>query len=422
MARTVRDAQLGSRTARAALPARKKPYYRLILQGLHLGYYRGSRTGSWSARRFLGAGRYEESRLGTADDIADADGVTILSFAQAQERARDWFLARSKADAGDEAPVETYTVSDALDDYEQDYVRRGGKAHDRLRNAINAHIRPPLGKIELGKLSRRKLEGWLETLVNTPPRLRSTKGQAPRHRERDASPEGRRRRRETANRILTVVKAALNLAYQHRKVGSKDGWEAVKPYREVASAKIRYLTDAESKRLIEACKSPFRELVTGALLTGARYGELAAMTVGDFDYANRTIHIPRSKSGKARHVYLTDEGRDFFATVLTEKAASDRLFGRDSGEAWGHSHQFRYMRVACDAAAIEPAISFHVLRHTYASRLAMRGVPLNVIAAQLGHSDIRMTEKHYAHLAPSYIGETIRAAFGTLDIAAASLA
>jgi integrase len=75
------------------------------------------------------------------------------------------------------------------------------------------------------------------------------------------------------------------------------------------------------------------------------------------------------------------------------------------------------MRRASEAAKIEPAIGFHGLRHTYASRLAMRGVPLNVIAAQLGHSDTRMTEKHYAHLAPSYIGDTIRAAFGSLDLA-----
>jgi hypothetical protein len=46
----------------------------------------------------------------------------------------------------------------------------------------------------------------------------------------------------------------------------------------------------------------------------------------------------------------------------------------------------------------------------------MRGVPMGVTAAQLGHSDMRMTEKHYAHLAPSYIAETIRARFPTLGI------
>ena len=95
MARAVRDANLGTRTARANLPTRKRPCYRLILQGLHLGYYRGTRTGSWSARRFIGGGRYEETRLGAADDITDADGVAILSFPQAQERARTWFAARA---------------------------------------------------------------------------------------------------------------------------------------------------------------------------------------------------------------------------------------------------------------------------------------------------------------------------------------
>jgi len=49
----------------------------------------------------------------------------------------------------------------------------------------------------------------------------------------------------------------------------------------------------------------------------------------------------------------------------------------------------------------------------------MNGVPMGVIAAQLGHSDTRMTEKHYAHLSPNYIAETVRAAlptFGLVDV------
>jgi integrase len=54
------------------------------------------------------------------------------------------------------------------------------------------------------------------------------------------------------------------------------------------------------------------------------------------------------------------------------------------------------------------------LRHTYASRLAMRGVPLAVIAAQLDHSDTRMVEKHYGHLSPCYVAETVRKAFESL--------
>jgi integrase len=417
MARTVKDANLATRAARANLPSRKRPYYRLILQGLHLGYYRGARTGSWSARRFIGAGRYEETKVGTADDVADADGVAVLSFGQAQEKARAWFATRALADAGFEASLAPYTVSDALDDYERDYIRRGGKAVDRLRHSINAHIRPAFGSIGTEKLSRAKIEGWLETLAGTPARLRSRTGEAPRYRAPDDSTDGIRRRRESANRVFTVLKAALNLAYQHGKARSKAAWASVKPYRDVGASKSRYLNDSESQQLVEACAVPFRQLVIGALLTGARYGELAAMRASDLDPAAGTVHIPRSKSGKARHIFLTEEGQQFFASIAAGKRGADRLFARESGEAWGNSHQVRYMRDASHAAGIEPAISFHILRHTYASRLAMRGAPLNVIANQLGHSDTRMTEKHYAHLAPSYIGETVRAAFGQLNLA-----
>jgi site-specific recombinase XerD len=77
------------------------------------------------------------------------------------------------------------------------------------------------------------------------------------------------------------------------------------------------------------------------------------------------------------------------------------------------------MLEACKRAKISPAVSFHVLRHTHGSTLAMSGVPMGVIAEQLGHADTRMTEK-YAHLAPSYVADTIRAHFPTLGIAGES--
>jgi integrase len=72
---------------------------------------------------------------------------------------------------------------------------------------------------------------------------------------------------------------------------------------------------------------------------------------------------------------------------------------------------------ACKRAKIKLAVSFHVLRHTHGSTLAMRGVPMGIIAEHLGHADTRMTEKHYAHLAPSHVADTIRAHFPNLGIA-----
>jgi integrase len=99
------------------------------------------------------------------------------------------------------------------------------------------------------------------------------------------------------------------------------------------------------------------------------------------------------------------------------KLADEPIFSRRGGGLWLKSHQMRPMVGACERATIKPVISFHVLRHTHGSTLAMRGVPMGVIAEQLGHADTRMTEKHYAHLAPSYVADTIRAHFPVLGIA-----
>jgi integrase len=83
------------------------------------------------------------------------------------------------------------------------------------------------------------------------------------------------------------------------------------------------------------------------------------------------------------------------------------MLAREDGQPWRASNQIRPMLEACKAASIVGG-SFHTLRHTAASHFVMAGVPLNVVAHNLGHADTRMTERHYAHLAPSYVAETIR--------------
>ena len=62
-----------------------------------------------------------------------------------------------------------------------------------------------------------------------------------------------------------------------------------------------------------------------------------------------------------------------------------------------------------ERAKIDPPINFHGLRHTWASHAVMNGVPLMVVAKNLGHTDTRMVEKHYGHLAPSFVADAIRA-------------
>ena len=179
---------------------------------------------------------------------------------------------------------------------------------------------------------------------------------------------------------------------------------------------MRYLSQAECVRLVNCCQPGFRNLVRGALLTGCRYSELAAMRAADFNMDAGILTVRQSKSGKPRHVVLTEEGQRLFMTLTAAKLADEPIFTHRGGGLWLKSQQMRPMAEACERAKIKPVISFHVLRHTHGSTLAMRGVPMGVIAEQLGHADTRMTEKHYAHLAPSYVADTIRAHFPKLGI------
>jgi integrase len=66
------------------------------------------------------------------------------------------------------------------------------------------------------------------------------------------------------------------------------------------------------------------------------------------------------------------------------------------------------MAAACEAAGLT-LLSFHELRHTYASGLVNAGMPPIYVAAQLGHSDTRMVERYYRHLAPTALSEAVRA-------------
>ena len=439
MPRPTLDAPLTTRAARARLKTRHQCYWRGLSAGAALGYRKGPRGGSWLVRvtDLSARGGYRQHAIGVADDVLKPDGMKVLDYRQAETTARNWIARHNRFAAGLEPepalePAAPYTVANAMSDYMADYVRRGGKAVSQTGAAINAHIVPKLRHHMAVLLTRQQIRGWHQALAETPPRLRVKAGSAPQTRPiMPSDPETLRRRRSTVNRVLIILKAALNHSREEGQISGRNyAWSAVKAFREADKIKIRYLQQDEIVRLINACTSDFRALVTGALFTGCRYGELAALQVSDCDLQASTIRIGRSKSGKPRHVYLNHEGGAFFDQTTIGRAGDAPIFKRDgviknatrtqSGVTarltWGKSDQFRQIRAACVIAKITPPISFHELRHTYASRLAAAGVSMRVIADQLGHSYTRMTERHYAHIAPSYVAETVRRAFGKLGV------
>ena len=316
MARTIRNGKLDTRSARSRLTLRREPYWTVVSEGCALGYRRGAKGGTWIGRFRDEAGRQHYEALGAADDARDPDGLSVFSFAQAQEKSRAFFTRKAREIAGDAAPSEgPYRVANALDDYFKSYAKRG-KGVSAALSAANLHIRPALGAVPVAKLTTKRLRDWHHAIADKPRQARGKRGGLPKDaKQRRAGRDAIRKRRATANRVLTVLKAALNHAWREGIVLSDDAWRRVSPFKGVDAPVIRYLSEEELRRLVNACSIDFRDIVRGALLTGCRYGELIALRAADYNSDAGTVAVRESKAGKVRHVVLTDEGRALFHTL-----------------------------------------------------------------------------------------------------------
>ena len=386
MARIPRDSRIETREARLRLKRREEPYWRQIHPGLAVGYLRGVTGGVWRVREYCGGpSPYRKGRLGKADDHADGDGRDVLSYKDAVNKAIVW--SNQEHDAN--MPVSDLTVTQVMDDYMEWH-----KAHSRnwqsTEYILRQHIILKLGARKISGLSENTIERWHLKLAKT---------------DSDDS-EIQRKRKATANRVLSVLKAGLNRKKAIRQY--KHLWVDVEPFRDVDAPKVRFLSTVECRRLLNASPSDLRQIVRAALLTGCRYGELARLSVTDFNEDAGTVTISHTKSRRTRHVPLTDEGQQFFSDAVLGLEHDDLIFRRSNGDPWNKSAQIRPMKAASEAAKIKPPVSFHVLRHSYGSLLANEGVSLQVIATAMGHADTRMTEKHYAHLRPDHVAREIR--------------
>ena len=343
-----------------------------------------------------GVGRVEEA-LGAADDKLPADGVTIFSYEQAHKRASEWLPAALQKSTGVVLRRRDYTVLDACDDYLN--ALDGRKPTYIPRKIVNAVITPALGVVSVEKLTRARIEQWLKQTAETPRRK-------PRNGLKADDAEALRRRKDSANRYLTILRAALTRALADGKVAcSGQVWKSVKPFEQVDQRRTRFLSDDEARKIVDKCGPDFGLLVRAALFSGCRYGELARLLISDFDSGVGTLFVSHSKSGKPRQVYLDPEAIQFFAAVCDKRRRNDFILA-DGGNRWKKDRAKGMIEAACKAAEIEP-LTFHELRHSAASRWARQGLSLAEIAQQLGYADIRMTQR-YAHLCQQTLANKIR--------------
>ena len=292
-----------------------------------------NRGGTWAASIRGNDGRYALRSLGIADDYLPADG--------------------------ERGPAPSYTVGTAIDDYLA-WFKENRKSVDGTEATLAAHIRPAFGDRSLASLTAEDLKTWRDKLARQRARKRTKKGKTQAHRveaddiNAEEREEARRARRATANRILAVLKAILNKAFEDKKARDDSEWRRVKPFKHVDVPRIRFLTEDEAVRLVNACSAEFRPLLRVALLTGARYGELVRVTVGNFNPTTAQLYVAPSKSSKARYIPLNKAGVELFKTLMTGREAGAPMFTRSDREPWGKNHQQRPLHEACKRAKDRP--------------------------------------------------------------------
>lgn len=378
------------------------PYWRGLEKGLHLGYYKGPRGGAWWVRWF-DDGTYRKQRFAIADDNQDSNGDTVLNYGEAQRRALQ--LADEAKHPG--ALREPVTVAEAVEHYMQWY-RVNRKSVNGTEATLRAHILPAFGSKMIADLTTGELKSWLSRLAAQPPRRRTRPGANQTYGSVPASADEKRARKASANRILTVLKAILNRAFDDELVSDDLPWRRVRPFKDADEPSTRFLITVEVERLMNACRSDFRPLVCAALYTGARYGELTRMRVEHINLDTGLVYVEPAKSGRGRHVPLSPEGFSFFEAHVVGNIGSSLAFVRADGKPWGKSHHTRPLAEACRIAKINPPIGFHDLRHTYASLLAQNDVDLLTISKLLGHADTRITSRHYAHLTDRTLASAVK--------------
>ena len=209
----------------------------------------------------------------------------------------------------------------------------------------------------------------------------------------------------TIRHVTKLVRHILNKASELGIFTGADPCKNIK-LQKVQNARLRFLARDEAENLLaELRKTSDRvaQMATMSLYSGMRLGEIFALKWGDIDYEHGIITILDSKNGEARPIFITDPIRAILCE-LTKGAPADKLFVTNRGDSVKFlSNTFGRVidKLALNEGITDrrQRVSFHTLRHTYASWAVMAGVPLFQLGKALGHKSSKMTER-YSHLAP----------------------
>ncbi len=173
-----------------------------------------------------------------------------------------------------------------------------------------------------------------------------------------------------------------------------------------------YLNEEEAKRLLETASEPYKTAILLALHTGMRIGELMALNWEKVDFNKKQIIVKdnfsagvlgSTKGNKIRYIPMT---QDLYDHLITLEPKDGFLLKGPDGLRFRPECSRTNIHAICEKAKLRQ-IGWHKLRHTFASRLAEKGVALLTIKELMGHSDVRTTMR-YAHLGQHTLRDAIK--------------
>jgi len=199
----------------------------------------------------------------------------------------------------------------------------------------------------------------------------------------------------TTNRGLALLKSMFNRGIEWQKI-EESPCKNVKLFKENNQV-LRYLEPEEIRRLLDNCTGYLKGIVTTALFTGMRKGEILSLKWSECDFERRMIRITNTKNNEARIIPMNDLLKETLSAMPRHRK-SPYIFYRYNGQPFINVRKsFDKLLKTCKIDKFR----FHDMRHTYASQLAMAGIDLNTIRELLGHKSLQMTLR-YAHLSPDH--------------------
>src|SRR5262245_19191443 len=211
----------------------------------------------------------------------------------------------------------------------------------------------------------------------------------------------------TVNRRLTVIKHMFGKAVDWGLIKTNPA-TGVKRFT-VVSERTRFLTGEEVQNLLTKCESDITSpwllpLVTLALNTGMRQGELLNLKWEGVNFERGVISVMQTKTMRRKTIAMNDATREAL-NWLSEHRYGEYLVMWPWGDRVGRTTVYDAFKEACSAAGIKD-FSFNDLRHTFASHLVMAGVDLVTVKDLLGHTGINMTVR-YSHLVPEHKAQAV---------------